>query len=814
MKRRGRRASRRAVIRWAWRMFRREWRQQVLVVAVLAAAVAVSIGLTSAAYTTAPVPDNAVFGAADHLVRFSGEPHQLTRDIAAARESLRGSEVIFDRRVPLPGAFEPVDYRSQDPAGRLGGPRLALVDGSYPVAGQVAITDSLATALRIDLGRPLALDGISRPVVGIVENPADLGDEFVLLPPSVLDGAGEVTALVDGDDDEVRAFRPPSGAALDIGSRSAGQGVTAAVITLMLSTVALLLVALIAAAGFVVVAHRRMRQLGMLAAMGATQRQLRLVTVANGAVTGVVAAVVGAVVGFLGWLGAAPLVESAVGYRIDELAVPVWAIASGMLLAVIAGTAAAWWPARTVARVPAVRALSGRPPEPRPVRRSAALALVFAATGVGCLLLGGDLADETTVQWTNAALLIVGMVTLAVAVLLACPLAIRLLGSCVGRFPVGVRLAIGDLVRYRARSGAALAAISLTLGIAVALVLSTTAARAAADEGNLPADQLMIRAGQVDGPFVPKAGELAGLRAGVDRLVASLDDPRVTSLDVALDPDVPPDPNLHGRMAVSLVRHTDEGWLDLSLLYVATPDVLARSGYQLGDGDPGVVVHTRETGELALLGVAGQQGTAKSKVERLDRVQHLGPGYDSLPGTFVTPQLARTRGWMTVPAGRWLVEPAAPLTGEQLSTLRETAAGAGLTIEVRNRQGGLGALRSGATAAGMLAALGITAMTVGLVRVEAGRDLRVLAACGATRRTRRTLTAATACGFAVLSVILGTAAAYAGLIAGFAPDLGNLLPIPVLPLAVIAVGLPVLAAGGGWLLSGREPAHIARQPVE
>ncbi|WP_433167052.1 FtsX-like permease family protein [Kribbella sp. CA-247076] len=808
--RRGPDASRRAVVRWAWRMFRREWRQQVLVIAVLSAAVAASIGLTSAAYTTTPVPDNAVFGAATHVVRFSGDPQSLARDIPAAREAFRRHEVIVDRHVPRPGVFEPVDYRTQDPAGRLGGPRLALLEGRYPAAGQVAITDGLAAALRVDVGRPVALDGVPRTVVGVVENPGDLGDEFVLLPPSTVDGAvdgaGEVTVLVDGSDDEVRAFRPPSGAALDIGSRPAGQGLVAAVTTLVLSTVALLLIALIAAAGFVVVAHRRMRQLGLLAAIGATERRLRLVTLANGTAVGAVAAVVGAVVGLAGWFGVAPLVERAVGYRIDQFAVPVWVIAAGMLLAVVAGTAAAWWPARTVARVPTVRALSGRPPEPQPVRRSAALAVVFAVTGLGCLVLGGDLADETRVHWTNAALLVAGVVALTLAVLFVCPLALRVLGASVGRFPVGVRLAIGDLARYRARSGAALAAITLTLGIAVALVVSTTAAQATDDEGNLPAGQLLIRSSQVDGPFVPEADDLDGLRAGVDRLVASLDDPTVTPLDAALDPATPRDPNFDGRMAISLARHTEDGWMDVSLLYVATPDSLARSGRRLADA-PGDAVHSREIGELALLGV-------RTKIERLESVQRLEPGYDSLPGTFVTDQALTERGWVAVPSGRWLVSTPSPLTTDQLVAVQETAAGAGLTVEVRNRQGGLGALRSGATAAGMLAALGIMAMTVGLVRAEGARDLRVLSAAGATTRTRRTLTAATAGGLAILGVVLGTAAAYAGLIAGFASDLGDLVPVPILHLAVIVLGLPLAATIGAWLLSTREPAQTARNPVE
>jgi putative ABC transport system permease protein len=535
------------------------------------------------------------------------------------------------------------------------------------------------------------------------------------------------------------------------------------------------------------------------------------VTLTNGALVGVIAAVIGAAVGFAGWAAAAPFVEDAVGYRIDQFDVPWWLIASGMLLAIVAGTLAAWWPARSVARVPAVRALSGRPPEPRPARRAAILAALSAVAGVACLESAGDVADETAVHPTNAVLIVAGTVAVAVGMLLVCPLAIRVLAARVGRLPVAVRLAIGDLARYRARSGAALAAISLTVAIAVTVVASASAAQATPTEGNLPDGQMLIRAADVDGPFVPQATELDRLRAGVDDVVASLDDPRLTSLDVALDPATEPDPSFDGRQAITLVKRADDGWRDVSLVYVATPRLLARYGFDLADLPPGTVVITREIGQFALL---GQSEARPSKVEPLTRVARLGPGYESLPGTFATMDVLAQRDWVAAPSGRWLVETSAPPTTAQLAAAREAAADAGLTVEVRDRQGGLGALRSGATAAGVLTALGILAMTVGLVRTEAGRDLRILAAAGATRRSRRTLTAATAGGLAVLGAVLGIGGAYLGLTAGFARNLGVLSPVPVLHLAVIALGLPLAATLAGWLVSGRTVPDIARQPME
>ena len=73
------------------------------------------------------------------------------------------------------------------------------------------------------------------------------------------------------------------------------------------------------------------------------------------------------------------------------------------------------------------------------------------------------------------------------------------------------------------------------------------------------------------------------------------------------------------------------------------------------------------------------------------------------------------------------------LTGPQVARARQVAADAGMTVEARDHhQTRLAATRSGATAAGLLLALGILARTVGLIRGEAAGDLRTLTATGAT----------------------------------------------------------------------------------
>jgi putative ABC transport system permease protein len=140
---------------------------------------------------------------------------------------------------------------------------------------------------------------------------------------------------------------------------------------------------------------------------------------------------------------------------------------------------------------------------------------------------------------------------------------------------------------------------------------------------------------------------------------------------------------------------------------------------------------------------------------------------------------------------------------------------AGTTAESKSGELGLTQISNGATAIGILIALGVLAMTIGLIRSETARDLRTLTATGASGPTRRTITAATAGALGLLGGILGTAvAAVAGLAwarSSLSTTFGN---IPALDLLVILVGLPVVAAVGGWLLAGREPASIARQPLE
>jgi putative ABC transport system permease protein len=124
--------ARRAVIRWAGRMFRREWRQQLLVVTLLTVAVAAAIGSITIAYNSVPA-DNGDFGSAKQQFTFDGsDPRKLEAALASAKKSFGTIDVTGHRSVPVPGSVQTVDYRSQIPGGAYSGELLALRRGSYP----------------------------------------------------------------------------------------------------------------------------------------------------------------------------------------------------------------------------------------------------------------------------------------------------------------------------------------------------------------------------------------------------------------------------------------------------------------------------------------------------------------------------------------------------------------------------------------------------------------------------------------------------------------------------------------------------------
>lgn len=828
-------AARRAVVRWAWRLFWREWRQQLLVLALIVVAVAATIAGAAVA-TDSPAPVAGTFGTAQDLATFQGSDPHATAGIAVLGQRTGPVDVIENQKLPIPGSVDTFELRAQDPHGPFGAPLLSLVSGRYPTGDdEVAMTAELAGALGLHVGDVWDEGGVSRRLVGIVQNPESLLDEFALVPPGQVTAPDTITVLFDAHG------ALPRSVASHVQPRSSASntsGFNPETIALAGLTVGMILIALVAVGGFTVLAQRRLRSLGMLASLGATDKNVSLVVRANGLVVGVVGALLGTALGLLLWLVYRPHLESSSHHLIGLFAVPWLVVGLAAVLAVVATYFAASRPARAVTRVPLVAALSGRPAPPRQIHRSAVPGIVFLAIAFVLLGYAGSESPHGQGGGGGSMLeLVLGLVALIPGVILLAPFCLSALARLGRRTPVAVRLALRDLARYRARSGSALAAISLGVMIAVIIVIVSAARYGNVLDyagPNLASNQLIVYSPQYGEGFTPPG--IQGLTASQVQAMDSEAHAIASSLGAK---DV-----VELQSTSAGLNYTGQGRNWNGPVYVANPALLRAFGITASGIAPNADILTMRPGISSLSGLqlnwctafgspqSGPRGAGGKNLitgvpctsggTKTPVVQEVGalPAGTSAPNTVITEHAVEQLGLQSqVQAAGWLLQSTQAFSAAQINSARAAASGAGMTVESKNDEPTSAEVVNWATVFGIALALAILAMSVGLIRSETAGDLRTLAATGASGRTRRTLTAATAGGLGFLGALLGTAAGYLGVI-GFLRDnslnggvsaLGN---VPVANLLVILVGMPLAATAVGWLLAGRQPPAMAHQPIE
>jgi len=831
--------ARRAMIRWAWRLFRREWRQQLLILLLVIVAVA-AVVVGSAVATNTPPPANAGYGTAGDLATFATtgkaplDLHAMNAQIAALEHRFGTVQVIENETFSVPGSTETYQLRSQDPNGPYGGPMLQLLSGHYPTGpDQIALTPGLASELNLAVGDTWPQGG--KTVVGIVQNPQSLLDEFALVPPGQITHPTAVDVLFDAPG--VNAGR--------IGSNVSTPGslnnnpINPATIVLALATVGMLLIALVSIGGFTVLAQRRMRALGMLESMGATDRNVRLVLEANGVIVGVVGALVGFALGLLAWIAYRPHNEQSAHHLIPLFALPWTVILVAMVLAVVATFLAAGYPARAITRVPVVAALAGRPAPPRQIHRSFVPGVIALVLGFVFFSLSGAGHEGSGVIW-----LIPGFVALIAGIILVSPFFLALLARIGRRSPIATRLALRDLSRYRARSGSALSAISV--GVLIAVVVCAVAVARYSNVydyvgPNMAANQLNVFTpgnGFGNGPSGTTSAppSLASQEATVHAIASSVGANAVVELD---------------QPAVNLQNPSGQGRQWNGPIYVATPallrafginlssipsdvDILSSrpglsgSGVQLSYGGGG-----KGGGELVGPGGGGPGGggPGPGNVNSCSRgsclahpvVQEVGqlPTGTDVPNTVITESALRRLDLASQNSlDGWVLQSNNPITSAQILNAQALAATTNLSVESKNDAPTSAEIVNWATVFAIALALGILAMSIGLIRSETASELRTLTATGASSRTRRSLTAVTAGGLAFLGALLGTVAAYVGLAGWFHSNaleggLSDIVDhIPWSNLFLIVIAMPIVATLVGWVLAGRDPTGIATRPME
>jgi putative ABC transport system permease protein len=827
--------ARRAVIRWGWRLFRREWRQQLLVLGLLTVAVAATVWGAGVVTNAQIPPGYPTFGTGAAQVTLPGSDPRLTADIAAIASRWGPADLIEEQKITT-GTEQSVQLRAESAHGHYNSVLLSLVSGTYPAGpGQVALTRAVATRYGAHAGGTWRAAGETWRVTGIVQDPSNLADQFALVAPGRIRHPSRAIMLLGAAAAQQLTGTTVPGipaAQASLPTQQVG-GVSPAVLILLVEALGLAFIGLVSVASFSVLAQRRLRALGMLSAIGATARHLRLVMIAGGLVVGATAALAGAVLGLAAWIAYAPTVQRDTGHAVGAAHVPWWAVAIGMVLAIATSALASRRPAKTMAAVPVVTALSGRPAPPRAVHRPALPGVIVFAAGLACLAAAGGLngvAGGNGAQG-HALFLLGGLVITVVGLCLLAPLAISVLAAGASpRLPVAIRIALRDLVRYRARSGAALAATTFAafLAMGICVVASIRFDNPLNWIGpNLSSSQVTVGAAQSPGPGQMEqfsAAQLATLTTRVNALAASLHASAVP-LETA------------GTLyQAGLAAHSPQNFS--GELYVATPQLLATYGIKASQITPGTDVLTMRPGlaglpNLELLydngmvsdasgpapdpgSTGGPPCTLSNQCLASPAISTVGslPSGTSAPNTVIT-EYAVSKYHLQTHLLAWLIQAPAPLTAAQLGAVRQFGRANEVQVQTATANPSLADFTDGATALGVVIALSVLAMSVGLIRSETAPDLRTLTATGASGMTRRTITAATAAALGLLGAILGTAGA---VVAGMAwthhGPTATAGGVPPADFLILLIGLPLIAAAGSWLFAGRQPPAVARQPIE
>jgi putative ABC transport system permease protein len=324
-----------------------------------------------------------------------------------------------------------------------------------------------------------------------------------------------------------------------------------------------------------------------------------------------------------------------------------------------------------------------------------------------------------------------------------------------------------------------------------------------------------------------QAAKLTAAGQQADAIAAQLHAAAPLELELAISPKVA-EPGSPTQNQPASINSTIPGASFSGQLYVATPALLKAYGISPSEVNPDADILTMRPG---LAGVSSRVALVSGAYFGLPPNAPLCPAGDCIdtpviqtipalpsgehaPNTLITESAVSALGMQAVPVG-WIIQSPTALTAAQINAARQGALAVGATIETKSGQLSLGEISEYATIGGIVVALGVLAMTVGLIRGETTGDLRTLTAAGASARIRRALTGVTAGALALLGAVLGTVAGFLAALAFAHSSIGGTFGnLPWIDIGLLVIGMPLVAAAAGWLLGGRPPAAVARQALE
>lgn len=824
----------RALFRWVWRVIRAEWRQHILVISMIAFGVAIATLLVSS-LTRLQVPDARYYFDAPATVEIavaSDDPAVSTlleESVTALLATYPDTELQAEGR----SGPEGVQMRGAEPLAPLGGVNFSLLEGSWPAAGEVALTSSAVDLLSevfevpVEIGQTRSIGNAERLIVGIWENPNNLDSRMALVPPSEVEWERAQILLPSRDHSSIDDYLTVAGPSdsvdpnatlysyLDSPSFVSG-GADSTVIAYLGGTILSFQIAILASAGFTVLAQRRTRQLGMLSAMGASPRQLGSVMWLTGLICGVFGGIIGLVSGVLLSMASTPLVQLAVNHRLRALDLP-WALLIPILpLAIITAMLAAWWPARRVRKTSTVDAISARRPPQTKVTRSFVVGVVLLGLGAWLLVEGGP---RNSPPWVVG-----GASSLVIGALLLVPGVVSLLGAAAGRTALPIRIAWRDINRNRSRTSAAVAAAAIAIAIPFGLA-SFVASLSGAYVPYRPDNVMSVSSsandyGQLkveDGPaaFAPLTDMAPGARLvpvqlPVDREMTAL----FSDGDANADPSVP---EYLATFNINMIRRSG---VQGTTVAFATPELIEAMGIEPPAADTNLLAFVES--ELDLEGRTSRpdifvDGDGASPNRPVDGAADLSnlvvERRSAVPEVFPQILIVGDLDGISrddVVVYEWLLVQDAPYTDDQILDIEGFAnRGSDFRVGVPDGDPPFKVIRASALLAAGLLGMSVVAVSVALIRVENENDARALNAVGASPRVSRAIGAATAAGLVLVAVAVAVPTSFLALIGVYLnPDEAFDFAVPWIELGVVAVLLPLIAAVGGWLLTTSKTSRM------
>lgn len=793
--------SRRALLRWVLRVVRREWRQHLLVISMIAFGIAFATLLVASAVRFQVPPEWALESPArvDLWVNDREDLAEATFDrfeteVVAVHAAYPDAELQVSGRSTSAGP----ELRAADPKAPLGAVNFSLLEGRWPSAGEVALTSRAVDQFEIffqedvKIGQTRPIGGMDREIVGIWENPNNLKHSSVLVTQDGIDEWTGVRFLLPSVDREsIEAFMAIGLEGLDgefsvWANDSSVQGEDAERVVVagvyLVGTLLCLQIAILASAGFAILAHRRTRQFAMFSAMGANPRQLGWAMRSTGIVCGLAGGILGLAVGVVLTIVSTPFLQSWLNHRIGTFEIPWLWLAPTIPLGVVTAVAAAWWPARRIQKSSTVDAIAaGRPPKTG-VGRTLLPGVVLVAVGCWKFI---DALHHDKPTWVAAAL-----TTFVVGCLLLVPAAISILGAVARKTPMAVLVAWRDINRNRSRSAGATAAIGIAIAIPFGLA-SFVASVAEAHVLHRPPDAVQVRHADDDngsialdeGPevFAPLLAAIPGTE--IVGIPMPIDLPATEQLRAERSDDAPDDQIFRLLFAVPTLNVEGKS---VSTAY-ATPELLR--AMRLNPPSPG-------TDMVSTLDSSVKLDVGGLVVEHQEMYAQIFPDvllFGDIPG------ISRE----DVAVIRWFLTKPESFTQTELDQLESAARRDGqFRIDYPSDPPLYVEIRATALLVAALLGFGIVAISVALIRIEKETEMRALNAMGASPLASRFIGAATAVGLVIPAIAIAVPAVFlvlAGIYLNPNADYDFAMPWP--ELAVVVLVIPSIAGSIGWILT-------------